>query len=91
MRFEEFQTEIDWWGDEADGFTKRVETEQAWKVSIEDIKARNYNLDIKNPHIGEQISHDPEELLAEYQQQQQEIHKLREQLKTILSDALVGA
>lgn len=91
MRFEEFQTEIDWWGDEADGFAKRVETEQAWKVSIEDIKARNYNLDIKNPHIGDQVSHDPEELLAEYQQQQQEIHKLREQLKTILSDALVGA
>ena len=91
MRFEEFQTEIDWWGDEADGFAKRVETEQAWKVSIEDIKARNYNLDIKNPHIGEQVGHNPEELLAEYEQQQQEIHKLREQLKTILSDALVNA
>ena len=66
MRFEEFQPEIDWWGNEADGFEARVETEQAWKVSIDEIIARNYNLDIKNPHVGEQISHDPDELLQKY-------------------------
>ena len=88
MRFEEFRTEIDWWGSEADGFAKRVETEQAWKVSIDDIKARNYNLDIKNPHVGEQINHDPDELLEKYATQQQEISGLREQLKTILAEAL---
>ena len=40
MRFEEFQTEIDWWGTEEDGFKSRVETEHAWKVSIEDIVSR---------------------------------------------------
>lgn len=88
MKFEEFQTEIDWWGDDSDGFASRVETEQAWQVSIDDIKARNYNLDIKNPHIGEQINHDPDELLAEYHRQQKEISLLRDQLKGILSDAL---
>lgn len=88
MRFEEFQAEIDWWGDEADGFASRVETEQSWQVSIDDIKARNYNLDIKNPHVGEQVSHDPDELLAEYHRQQQEITQLRDQLKGILSEAL---
>lgn len=88
MKFEEFQTEIDWWGDDSDGFASRVETEQAWQVSIEEIKARNYNLDIKNPHVGEQISHDPNELLAEYHRQQQEISQLRDQLKGILSEAL---
>lgn len=88
MKFEEFQTEIDWWGNQSDGFASRVETEQAWQVSIEDIKARNYNLDIKNPHIAEQIIHDPNELLAEYHLQQQEISQLRNQLKGILSEAL---
>jgi type I restriction enzyme M protein len=88
MRFEEFQPEIDWWGNEADGFKARVETDQAWKVSIEDIKARNYNLDIKNPHVVDQISHNPDELLQKYAKQQQEIAKLRTQLKTILADAL---
>ena len=88
MRFEEFQPEIDWWGSEADGFTARVETEQAWKVSVDDIKARNYNLDIKNPHVGEQISHDPDELLQQYQQQQNAIAGLRNQLKDILQQSL---
>ena len=91
MRFKEFETEIAWWGTEEDGFKDRIETEQAWRVNIEDIDARNYNLDIKNPHVGDQISHDPEQLLADYQQQQDEIQGLREQLKTILSDALTGA
>ena len=90
MKFEEFQTEIDWWGDEADGFAARVENEQAWKVSMADIIARNFNLDIKNPHVGEVISHDPDELLADYNRQQQQISALRQQLKTILGNALSG-
>ena len=88
MKFEEFQTEIDWWGNEADGFASRVETEQAWQVSIEDIIARNFNLDIKNPHVGEVISHDPQELLSDYAKQQNDIQVLRDQLKGILSAAL---
>lgn len=88
MRFEEFQPEIDWWGTEADGFAARVENEQAWKVSVDDIKARNYNLDIKNPHVGDQVSHDPDELLRKYEQQQKSIGSLRDQLKAILTEAL---
>ena len=89
IRFEEFQAEIAWWGDEADGFAARVETEQAWRVSLDEIIARNYNLDFKNPHVGEQASHDPAALLAEYQQQQAEIQQVRDQLKGILTDALL--
>lgn len=88
MKFEEFEAEVDWWGSESDGYASRVETEQAWAVSLEDIKARNYNLDIKNPNTPEAESHDPEELLAQYQSQQQRIQGLRDQLKMILSEAL---
>jgi type I restriction enzyme M protein len=88
MRFEEFKIECDWWGDEQDGFATRVVTTQAWQVSIDDIIASNFNLDIKNPHVGEQISHDPQELLSQYAEQQQDIQQLREQLKGILSAAL---
>jgi type I restriction enzyme M protein len=91
MKFEEFETELSWWGDEADGFASRVENEQAWKVSIDDIIARNYNLDIKNPHVGEVISHDPQTLLSDYAKQQADIQALRDQLKGILSKALQGA
>ncbi|HBY86609.1 MAG TPA: restriction endonuclease subunit M [Colwellia sp.] len=88
MKFEEFQTEIDWWGNEADGFASRIENEQAWQVSIDDIIARNFNLDIKNPHVGEVISHDPQELLSDYAKQQNDIQALRDQIKGILSAAL---
>lgn len=88
MRFEEFATEIAWWGSEADGFKARVQNEQAWKVPLTDIVARNYNLDIKNPHVGEQVSHDPEELLQQYRQQRDAIAGVRNQLKDILQQAL---
>jgi type I restriction enzyme M protein len=88
MRFEEFQTEIDWWGNEEDDFKARVENEQAWKVSAAAIVERNYNLDIKNPHVGEQITHDPDELLALYNKEQAGISDLRNQLKAILAEAL---
>ncbi|EIJ35405.1 N-6 DNA methylase [Thiothrix nivea] len=88
MKFDEFQAEIDWWGEEADGFSARVETEQAWKVGIDAIIARNYNLDLRNPHVVEQESHDPDELLANYARQQAEIQGLRDQLRAILAGAL---
>ncbi|MGE4502554.1 MAG: N-6 DNA methylase [Thiomicrospira sp.] len=90
MKFDEFQTEIDWWGNEEDGFANRVETNQAWCVSIDDIIERNYNLDIKNPHQEEVEIHDPQQLLATYQQQQTELQQLRDQLKSILGNALAG-
>jgi type I restriction enzyme M protein len=53
IRIEEFDAEKAWWGTEADGFAARVENERAWKVSIEQIKAANYNLDQKNPHAAD--------------------------------------
>ncbi|MNE99803.1 hypothetical protein D3C80_1985290 [compost metagenome] len=88
MRIEEFTVEEAWWGHEADGFAARVENEFAWQVSIEELQARNWNLDCKNPHIGEQISHDPEELLRDYARLQDEIGELRDQLKAVLAEAL---
>ena len=88
MRFEEFKDEIDWWGNEENGFKTRVQNEHAWKVSIESIKERNYNLDIDNPHVDETITHDPDELLMQYNTEQEEISKLKAQLKEILNQSL---
>lgn len=88
MKIEEFAAERAWWGTEADGFSTRTENSQAWKVSLEEIKARNYNLDCKNPHVGEQEIHDPEILLAQYANIQNEIALLRGKLKAILNVAL---
>ena len=50
-----------------------------------------YNLDLKNPHVGEQSSHDPEVLLADYARLQTDVQGLRDQLKEILAQSLASA
>jgi type I restriction enzyme M protein len=90
IRIEEFAPEKAWWGDEADGFKARVENEYAWKVGIDTLKANGYNLDQKNPHAPDAVTHDPDHLLAEYQRLTGEAQHLRDQLKTLLGQALAG-
>ena len=90
IRIEEFDVEKAWWGSEADGFAARVEGEFAWKVGIAAIKASGFNLDQKNPHAGPEVSHDPDELMAEYRRLQGEAQGIRDQLKAILGTALAG-
>jgi type I restriction enzyme M protein len=81
IRFEEFGPEQAWWDN-------REESEFAWKVSLEEIKQRNYNLDIKNPH-EEDIEHaDLEEMLTEYQQLMAELGEVRDKLKFELKASL---
>ena len=88
MRIEEFDAEQAWWGSEGDGFAAREQNEFAWKVGVEELQARNWNLDCKNPHVGEQVSHSPDELLRQYEAMQVEIAGLRDQLKAVLAEAL---
>lgn len=95
MKLEDFDACTDWWGEGKSIIAKtkrknRQENQYAWKVDIQDIIDRNYNLDIKNPHVEEQISHDPEQLLADFSMQQTEINQLRDQLKNILAAALTN-
>ena len=95
MKLDDFSACIDWWGEgssitEKAARLERQETDQAWKVSIDEIIERDYNLDIKNPHVIEVIRHDPEELLNNYANQQADIQNLREQLKSILASAMAG-
>jgi len=87
IRVEHFQGCVDWWGgpERAD----RQETEQAWWVDIDTIKARGYNLDCKNPHTVADDHGDPEELLAKLEQDEQRAAELRDQLKGILAEALL--
>lgn len=91
IRIEEFAAERAWWGDAADGYAARVETEQAWRVSIDQIKAGNYNLDLKNPHRSDAGPGDVDALLAEYEQLLAQIAETRATLKRELYAALVGA
>ncbi len=84
IRIEEFDAEKAWWG-------ARTETPQAWCVPVEELKARGYNLDIKNPHAVEEARRDPEELLAEYRAAVAAVEETREQLKAQLGAALAAA
>jgi type I restriction enzyme M protein len=87
IRFEHFKPCIDWWGGaERKG---RKETEVAWKIAADEVKARGYNLDFKNPHTVADDHGDPEELLAKLTAAERETDLLRNQLKAILEKALL--
>lgn len=79
----EFDLEKKWW-------TKRKQTEYAWKVTAEEIEARNYNLDIKNPHVVDVDHGDPEELMKEYEEITKSLIATRDMLKKELMQALGG-
>jgi type I restriction enzyme M protein len=87
IRLEQMQACIDWWG----GTTRegRVETDLAWKVTADQIRARAYNLDTKNPHVVADDHADPVELLAELDAAEAETSRLKDQLKSILEEALL--
>jgi len=87
VRVEHFQDCVAWWGGAER--QNRQETDQAWRVDIEAIKDRNYNLDFKNPHIVADDHGDPVELLALLEQGEQKVANLRDQLKVILAEALL--
>jgi type I restriction enzyme M protein len=88
IRIEEFEGERAWWGDEKDGFKSRVENEQAWLVSIDQIKAGNFNLDLKNPHNPDTGPVDVNHLLPEYEKLLAQIAETRAKLKQELHHAL---
>lgn len=57
IRKNEFASLKAWWDN-------REETDRAWKVGIETVKANGYNLDIKNPFVKEEeVTHTTAELL----------------------------
>lgn len=89
MKLSEFDACQKWWGGE--NREGRIKSELAWKVSIDDIKATNFNLDIKNPHVIEDNLGDPNELLADYLIQQDEINNTLDELKFELKKALSEA
>ena len=79
----EFEREKKWWG-------KRKQNEYAWKVSLQEIEDRNYNLDIKNPHVVDVENGDPEELMKEYEEITKQLNATRDLLKKELMRALEG-
>ena len=86
IRLEHLDDCAAWWGGpKREG---REEGERAWKVSIDEIRERNFNLDIKNPYVTEEDLGDPEALLKDLTKAEATIDTLRTELKSILTEAL---
>jgi type I restriction enzyme M protein len=87
IRVEHLAPCVAWWGGaKRNG---RVENEVAWKVTAEEVKARGYNLDFKNPNTVADEHDDPTELLKMLDEAESHAAALRDQLKTILAEALL--
>ncbi|MDE2773407.1 MAG: N-6 DNA methylase, partial [Gemmatimonadota bacterium] len=87
IRVEHLNDCAEWWGGtEREG---RKEGGRAWKVSADEIKARGYNLDIRNPHAEEEDLGDPATLLERLNSAEAEVASVRDQLKGILAEALL--
>lgn len=81
IHIKEFDLEKAWWN-------TREENQYAWKVSAEDIKARGYNLDIKNPHQEVDNLASPEELLSQYRETESTISDIQQKIINVLNEAL---
>jgi type I restriction enzyme M protein len=90
IRIEEFEPEKKWWGkpDKTGAYCKREENESAWCVSIDQIKAGNFNLDLRNPHNPDPGPGDVDDLLPEYEKLLTQIAATRAALKQELHQAL---
>lgn len=75
IQVREFEPIKDWWH-------QRTESELCWKVPIETIIARGYDLDIKNPHKAEDThEHSSAELMDMLHRSFEKSNALLEQLK----------
>jgi type I restriction enzyme M protein len=87
IRVEHLDPCVEWWG----GATRqgRIETDVAWLVRQEEVKARGYNLDFKNPHVIVEDRGDPVELSKRLDAAEAQVASTRERLMELLEDALL--
>ena len=81
INIKEFDAEKAWWNN-------REENKYAWKVSIEEIREKGYNLDIKNPYQQVNELESPAELLEKYRATQSNISSLQDKIINVLNEAL---
>jgi type I restriction enzyme M protein len=78
---EEFAHEGIWW-------RKRVESDRAWRIAIDEIESRGFDLDIKNPNAIKQVDRSPQELLADYREKQDAVGVVLDAIRDLLREAL---
>lgn len=77
IRIEEFNPIKDWWNN-------RAESEVSWKVPMNTIIDRNYDLDIKNPNkVAEEVVYDRKAIINKIEYNQSKISEILEELKSL--------
>ncbi|MGD9881640.1 MAG: N-6 DNA methylase [Reyranella sp.] len=80
LQFEEFASVLAWW-------KQREEGPQAWKINAEDMAAKGYNLDIKNPNAKAGLEHaDPKELLASMRGHESDVMRLLGEIEALVTE-----
>jgi type I restriction enzyme M protein len=75
LRFEAFEECQAWWG--ASAREGRKDTERAWRVSVDDVEANGYNLDLRNPSRPDDLTHrPPAQILTDLMQSEEEIMRV---------------
>jgi type I restriction enzyme M protein len=78
LQLEELAACMGWWN-------KREENDRAWKVQITDLQTSNFNLDRKNPHAKEDVTHlPPDQLAADILKKEQHIAEIVGRIRRLL-------
>ena len=85
LRYEEFEPLLAWWGE-------RQENERAWKVAVDEVlkcdgegNLLSANLDLKNPHAGEDFEHvPPGKLVASVVEKERQLLALMAEIQGML-------
>ncbi len=77
IRIEEFEPIKNWWNN-------RTESEVAWKVPMQTIIDRNYDLDIKNPNkVVEEVVYDRKAIIEKLEESFEKSTQILNELKTV--------
>jgi type I restriction enzyme M protein len=81
LQFEEFEPLFGWW-------SKRVETDSAWRVPLDVLKNNGFNLDLKNPRTPDRLEHlPPSELIESIFSKEKRISELVGEIQKLLDGA----
>jgi type I restriction enzyme M protein len=81
IRVEEFDALRKWW-------LERDERANAWRVTIDELRKRNFNLDVKNPNRAAMHNESSAEALEAYRKKQASVGSTLQELAALLREAL---
>jgi type I restriction enzyme M protein len=80
IQFEEFASARAWW-------TQREKGPQSWKVSAEDVAAKGFNLDLKNPNAKAGLAHaEPKDLVASMRGREAAVMRLLGEIDALVNE-----